>query len=133
MSVYTHKLYVCVCFPGAASGKEPACQCRRPTWLKFNLWVRKIPWSSKWQPTPVFLPGESHGQRNLMGCSPWGHKRIYTHMLCCCFLVAELCQILCDPVDCSPPGYSVHGIFQARIMDWIAISFSSIYYISISI
>ena len=38
-------------------------------------WVRKIPWRKKWQPTPVFLPGKSHGQRSLMGCSPWGWNR----------------------------------------------------------
>ena len=35
-----------------------------------------IPWRRAWQPTPVFLPGESHGQRSLAGCSPWGHKRV---------------------------------------------------------
>ena len=40
----------------------------------FYLWVRKIPWRRKWQPTPVFLPGKSHGQRSLAGYSPWGHK-----------------------------------------------------------
>ena len=39
-------------------------------------------------------------------------------------LVAWLYPILCDPVDCSPSGSSVHGILQARILDWIAISFS---------
>ena len=38
--------------------------------------VRKIPWRRKWQPTPVFLPGESHGQRSQMGYSPWGHKEL---------------------------------------------------------
>ena len=37
-------------------------------------WVGKIPWRRKWQPTPVSLPGESHGQRSLVGCSPGGHK-----------------------------------------------------------
>ena len=37
-------------------------------------WIRKIPWGRKWQPTPVFLPGEFYGQRSLVGCSPWGHK-----------------------------------------------------------
>ena len=36
--------------------------------------VGKIPWRKKWQPTPVFLPGESHGQRSLVGYSPWGHR-----------------------------------------------------------
>ena len=40
----------------------------------FDPWVRKITLSRKWQPTPIFLPGESHEQRNLAGCSPWGHK-----------------------------------------------------------
>ena len=40
----------------------------------FNPWVRKIPWNRKWQPTPVFLPGESHGQRSLVSYSPWGRK-----------------------------------------------------------
>ena len=38
----------------------------------------KIPWRSKWQPTPVLLPGESHGQRSLVGYSPWGHKELDT-------------------------------------------------------
>jgi len=55
------------------SGKESAWQCRRHS---FNLWVRKIPWRRKWQPTPGFLPKEPHGQRNLAGYSPWGHRRV---------------------------------------------------------
>ena len=38
--------------------------------------------------------------------------------------VAQLCLTLCDPMDCSPPGCSIHGIFQARILEWVAISFS---------
>ena len=41
----------------------------------FDTWVRKIPWRRKWQPTPVFLPGESHGQRRLAGYSPQGHTK----------------------------------------------------------
>ena len=53
------------------SGKESACQHGR---CRFSPWVRKIPWKRKWQPTPVFLPGEFHGQRSLAGYSPWGHK-----------------------------------------------------------
>ena len=48
-------------------------QCRRPG---FNPWVRKIPRRRGWQPTPVFLPGESHGQRNLVAYSPWSHKEL---------------------------------------------------------
>ena len=46
-------------------------QCRRPG--GFDSWVGKSPWRRKWQPTPVFLPGKSHGQRSLAGYSPWGH------------------------------------------------------------
>ena len=46
-------------------------QCGRPG---FDPWVRKIPWRRKWQPTPVFLPRESHGQRSLAGYGPWGCK-----------------------------------------------------------
>ena len=42
--------------------------------LGVHPWVRKIPWRRKWQPTPVFLPGKSHGQRSLVGYSPWGRK-----------------------------------------------------------
>ena len=41
---------------------------------RFDPWVRKIPWSKKWQPTPVFLLGKFHGQRSLVGYSPRGHK-----------------------------------------------------------
>ena len=42
---------------------------------------------------------------------------------CCCCLVTNSCPTLCDPMDCLP-GLSVHGIFQARILEWVAISFS---------
>ena len=64
--------YIIYRVPWRFSGKESACQCRRHG---FDLWVRKIR-RRKWQSTPVFLPGKSHGQRSLAGYSPWGHKRI---------------------------------------------------------
>ena len=54
-------------FPGGTVGRR----CKR---CGFNPWIRKIPWRRKWQHIPVFLPGESHGQRSLVGCSPWGRK-----------------------------------------------------------
>ena len=72
-------------FPGGPNGKESLCQCRRLKRRGFNPWVRKIPWSRKWQPTPVFLLGKFHGPRSLEGCSPWGCKepdtteRLSTH------------------------------------------------------
>ena len=53
--------------PRWLSGKESPCQCRRP---RLGPWDRKIPWRRKWQPTPVFLPGKSHGQRSLAVYSP---------------------------------------------------------------
>ena len=67
-------VYACVCggwggFPGDASGREPSCQCKRHKRRGFNPWVGKIPWRREWQPTPVFLPEESHGQRSLAGYS----------------------------------------------------------------
>ena len=48
-------------------GKEPTCQSRRLKRHRLDPWVWKIPWRRAWQPTPVFLPGESHGQRGLAG------------------------------------------------------------------
>ena len=63
-------------FPGGTSGKEPTCQFRRHKRCGFNPWVGKISWRREWQPTPVFSPGESHGQRSLAGYSPWGHKEL---------------------------------------------------------
>ena len=61
-------------YPGSASSKEHACQCRRRKRCGFDPWVRKTSWRRARQPSPVFLPGESHGQRSLAGYSPWGRK-----------------------------------------------------------
>ena len=62
--------YFCIWgFPGGSV----SCQCRT---CGFDPWVGKILWRRKWQPTLVFLPGKSHGQRNLVGYSPWGGKRV---------------------------------------------------------
>ena len=57
-------------FPGGASGKELACQCRRHKRRGFHPWVGKVPRRRAWQPTPMFLPGESQGQRSLVGYRP---------------------------------------------------------------
>ena len=54
--------------------KNPPANAGRHERLKFDAWVRKMPWRRAWPPTPVFLPGESHGQRSLVGCRLWGHK-----------------------------------------------------------
>ena len=60
-------------FPWWLSSKELTCQCKRH---RFYPWVRKMPWRRKWQHTPVFLPGEFHGQRRLVGYSPRGCERV---------------------------------------------------------
>ena len=65
-------------FPGGASSKKPACQCRRHKKYSFDPWVGKIPWRRAWQSTPVFLSEESQGQRSLVGYSPY--SRIESNM-----------------------------------------------------
>ena len=59
--------------PVGAGGKEPACQRRRHKRSRFDPQIWKMPWRREWQPTPVFLPGESQGQRSLAGYSLLGH------------------------------------------------------------
>ena len=61
-------------FPVGSAGKEATCQRRRHKRHQFDLWVRKLPWRRKWQPTPVFLPRNFHGQESLAGYGPQGHK-----------------------------------------------------------
>ena len=76
-------------FLDKVSDKEPTFQCKRHKRCRFDPWVRKIPWRRKWYPTPVFLPGKSHEQRSLVGCSPLGHKELDTteHT---CFIYLDL-------------------------------------------
>ena len=93
-----------------------------------------IPWRRAWQPTPGSLPGASHGQGSLAGRSPWCLKesdtteQLNTHTpvlyskfsLVAYFKLLQSCLTLCDPLVGSPPDSSVHGISQARILEWIA-------------
>ena len=109
-------------------------QCRR---RGFDPWVRKILWRRKWQPTPVFLPGKSHGQRSLAGYSSWDHKRVRHDLVTkkkpnnkqrsqrerqadrsaglpwvslaswLCCCCSVLFETLWDLLDCSIPGSSV--------------------------
>ena len=76
MHIYIYiYIYIYICFWGNVSGKEPACHYGRCKRYGFNPWVGKIPWRRAWQHTLVFLLGESHGQRSLVGYySPWGRK-----------------------------------------------------------
>ena len=74
----------------------------------------------RWQPIRLPCPWDSPGKNTGMGC----------HFLLQCMKVkresevAQSCPTLCDPMDCSLPGSSVHGIFQARVLEWGAIAFS---------
>ena len=91
--------------------------------------------------TKVPLPGSSSGwggKASLVyvssrtaecwkGCGLWGYTAWFKSCLChflCCYLVAKSCLTLCKPMECSLPGSSVHGILQARILEWVAISSS---------
>ena len=94
-------------FPGGKVVKESTCQCQRYK----KMWVPSLgwedPWRRKWQPTPVFLPGESHGQRRLAGYTPWGQKRptwLNTHAQS----VPQYYPTLSDPTHCSTPGFPVY-------------------------
>ena len=62
---------MCAGFPGGSDGKVSACNAGD---LDLIPGSGRFPWRRKWQPTPVLLPGKFHGQRSLVGSSPWGHK-----------------------------------------------------------
>ena len=76
-------------------------------WRQFNPWVGKIPWRRKWQPTPIFLPGEFHGQRSMVGYSPWGHKEL------------DMTEWLTPP-NPAPPGDSGGQRSLASCSSWAA-------------
>ena len=90
-------------FPGGASGKEPAGRRRRCERPELDPWVGKTPRRRAWQPTPVFLPRESHRQRSLAGCSLRG-RRVITeatwHSRPHSSLCQRHCQALSCPVEC---------------------------------
>ena len=93
-------------------------------------------WRRKWQPTPGFLPGESQGWESLVGFHLWDctesdttkakqQQQLTTaNVFDSEVKAAQSCPTLCDPMDCSLPGPSVHEILQTRILEWVAIPFS---------
>ena len=88
----------------------------------FNPWVGKIPWRRKWQPAPVFLPRK---WRSLEGYSPTGCKESDMTKHVAFPKSLQSCPTLCNSIDGSPPGSSVPGILQSRILEWVAVSFSN--------
>ena len=92
------------CFPGGlAVNNPPALQETQRH--SFNPWVRKIHWRRKWQPTPVFLPGESHQQRSLVGYSPYGHK------------VQRVAEFPPPGIKVVPPAVEVQSLNQRTTLE----------------
>ena len=169
----------------AALGNSLVAQMGKNLLAMWETWIQSLdwedPWRRAWQPTPVFLPGEFHRQRSLVGymgservgddrvtftatqlwqrwimvrdevgifylvrvldlfwffvlfwlvLPPFDkifkeYERLYVKVVK--VLVIQSCPILCDPMDCSPSGSSVHRILQARILEWAAIPFQGIF------
>ena len=86
------------------------------------VWVSKSDCLQGW-PSSVFPPFFSSSQLSK-SAAPEGHLAISPSCLRECVLVTQSCLTLCDPMDCSPPGFCVLGILQARIPEWIAMPFS---------
>ena len=78
-------------FPWWLKGKESAFQRRRCRRHRFSPWVEKIPWRREWLATPVFLPGEVHGQRSLVDYSPWGGKELDTTEQLTLLVIQDTC------------------------------------------
>ena len=93
---------------------KESCCCYIASVVSDSVWPQRL------QPTRLPCPWDSLGKNTGVGC----------HCLFQCMKVksesevAQLCPTLSDPMDCSPPGSSIHGIFQARVLEWVAIAFS---------
>ena len=75
--------------------------------------------------SPLHISGLLKGLSTASGLLPVGMVCVTSLLVCACTCsLAQSCLTLCDPLDCSLPGSSVHGIFQARILEWVAISSS---------
>ena len=99
--------------------KNPPANAGKVRNMGSDPWVRKIPQRKKWQPTPVFLPGESHGQRSLVGYSPWGHKvSDRTEATARALLEGEGNMSIEDPLCVRPCAFCAlnHLIFRTREM-----------------
>ena len=108
--------YFWLAFPRGSDCKESACNAGGQ---KFNPWLRKIPWRREWQSTPVFLPGEFHGQRSLVVYSPQNHEESDTTeqlTLSLSFIQTELLFLLHNIYDPQPLEHEVR-----RRMVWSAI------------
>ena len=97
-------------FPDGVSGKEPVCQWRRHKTREFDPWLGKIPWRRAQQPTPVFLPGDSHGQRSLegyslQGCTELDMTEVTQHASRFIFIMAPSLSDSCLSFSSSYPDF----------------------------
>ena len=108
-------------FPGGSDGKASACNAGDPGLIPG---LGKIPWRRKWQPTPVLLPGKFHGQRSLVGYSPWGRKesdkteQLHFTSLHSIWGLSPLTRDL-TPDPCIGSSESITGPPGKSFTDWI--------------
>ena len=98
---------------GVSQVTESTCQCRR---CGLNTWVGKSPWRRKWQPTPVILPGQSRGQRSLVGCNPWDHKESDTTELLSTREIRAFDFRMLPQTPRSFGDYTVHSIYTLLLL-----------------
>ena len=126
MHAYCHSLWITFCNPRTVA-------CQDPLSMEFSR-------QEYWRGLPFSTQGifETQGLNLHLSCLPHWHEGLFTtsatwevqaHMYgCMCAAAAkslQSCLTLCDPMDCSLPGFSVHGILQARTLEWVAISLSN--------
>ena len=133
MGVFGWDYHFNIGFPGGSDGKKKIClPSRKP---RFDPWVGEL-WRRAWQPTPVFLPGKSHGQRSLVGCSLWGREEsdttewLHFHFSFSCTGEGNgdplQCSCLENPRDGGAWWAAVSGVAQSRTrLKWISSSSSS--------
>ena len=98
--------------------------CRRP---RFDPWVRKIPWRRKWQPTPIFLPGEFCGQRSLVGYSPWGCKQSDTTEW---LTLATILRVILIVYEYNSSKKSCHSVIDCHLLlglSWVQVGSGQVY------
>ena len=109
---------------------KPENSIRFSLTILFLYHTRDVQWRRQWHPTPVLLPGKSHGWRSLVGCSPWGHKdsdtteRLHFHFSLLCIGEGNdnplQCSCLENPRDVGAWLAAVYGVAQSRIqLKWL--------------